>query len=92
MQPIQFGGMTIGGAAPLVLIAGPCMAESLDLCREGRELVVPYLDHLGVPYRLHDLFQAPLLIRLRYSSRRDMCTGVVQAHVEPRRVEVTTTG
>jgi hypothetical protein len=28
--------------------------------REGFELVVPYLDHLGVPYRLHDLFQAPL--------------------------------
>lgn len=28
MQPIQFGGLTIGGGAPLLLIAGPCVIES----------------------------------------------------------------
>ncbi len=28
MQPIQFGGLTVGGGAPLLLIAGPCVIES----------------------------------------------------------------
>jgi 2-dehydro-3-deoxyphosphooctonate aldolase (KDO 8-P synthase) len=28
VQPIQFGGLTIGGGAPLLLIAGPCVIES----------------------------------------------------------------
>ncbi len=28
MQPIQFGGLTVGAGAPLLLIAGPCVIES----------------------------------------------------------------
>ncbi len=28
MQPIQFGGLTVGGGGPLLLIAGPCVIES----------------------------------------------------------------
>lgn len=28
MPPIQFAGLTVGGAAPLLLIAGPCVIES----------------------------------------------------------------
>ena len=28
MKPLQFAGLTIGGASPLVLIAGPCVIES----------------------------------------------------------------
>lgn len=28
MQPIQFAGLTVGGGAPLLLIAGPCVIES----------------------------------------------------------------
>ncbi len=28
MQPIQFGGLTVGRGAPLLLIAGPCVIES----------------------------------------------------------------
>jgi 2-dehydro-3-deoxyphosphooctonate aldolase (KDO 8-P synthase) len=28
VQPIQFGGLTVGGGGPLLLIAGPCVIES----------------------------------------------------------------
>jgi 2-dehydro-3-deoxyphosphooctonate aldolase (KDO 8-P synthase) len=28
VQPIQFGGLTVGGGAPLLLVAGPCVIES----------------------------------------------------------------
>ena len=28
MEPIQFAGLTVGGGAPLLLIAGPCIIES----------------------------------------------------------------
>jgi 2-dehydro-3-deoxyphosphooctonate aldolase (KDO 8-P synthase) len=28
VQPIQFGGLTVGGGTPLLLIAGPCVIES----------------------------------------------------------------
>jgi 2-dehydro-3-deoxyphosphooctonate aldolase (KDO 8-P synthase) len=28
VRPIQFGGLTVGGGAPLLLIAGPCVIES----------------------------------------------------------------
>lgn len=28
MEPIQFAGLTVGGGAPLLLIAGPCVIES----------------------------------------------------------------
>ena len=41
MTPVTVGNVTIGGGAP-VLIGGPCMAESLELCCE----VAAYLKEL----------------------------------------------
>lgn len=42
MKPVQFAGLTIGGASPLVLIAGPCVIESeahaLGLARALRDI------------------------------------------------------
>jgi 2-dehydro-3-deoxyphosphooctonate aldolase (KDO 8-P synthase) len=42
VQPLQFAGLTIGGASPLVLIAGPCVIESeahaLGLARALRDI------------------------------------------------------
>jgi len=39
MKPIQVGSLTIGPGVPLTVIAGPCSAESLELCLEvGRRL------------------------------------------------------
>ena len=51
MQPIQFGGLTVGGGGPLLLVAGPCVIESeshaidtaiavRDIARRAR---VPYV-------------------------------------------------
>jgi 2-dehydro-3-deoxyphosphooctonate aldolase (KDO 8-P synthase) len=42
VKPLQFAGLTIGGASPLVVIAGPCVIESeahaLGLARELRDI------------------------------------------------------
>ncbi|MGB2715394.1 MAG: 3-deoxy-8-phosphooctulonate synthase [Vicinamibacterales bacterium] len=42
MKPLQFAGLTIGGASPLVLIAGPCVIESeahaIGLARALRDI------------------------------------------------------
>ena len=42
MKPLQFAGLTIGGASPLVLIAGPCVIEgeghALGLARALRDI------------------------------------------------------
>ena len=50
MQPIQFGGLTVGGGAPLLLIAGPCVIESeahaIDLALAIRDIA----RRAGVPY------------------------------------------
>ena len=50
MQPIQFGGMTIGGAAPLVLIAGPCVIESESHAVDTALAVKEIAGRTGVPY------------------------------------------
>ena len=50
MQPIQFGGMTIGGAAPLVLIAGPCVIESESHAVDIALAVKEIAGRSGVPY------------------------------------------
>lgn len=49
IEPVDVGGIKIGGSA-LVLIAGPCLAESLDLCRVVAERMTSLADRLGVPY------------------------------------------
>ena len=50
MQPVQFAGLTIGGGAPLLLIAGPCVIESdahaLSLAIAIRDIA----RRVGVPY------------------------------------------
>ena len=44
MKPLHFAGLTIGGASPLLLIAGPCVIESeahaLGLARVLRDIAV----------------------------------------------------
>jgi 2-dehydro-3-deoxyphosphooctonate aldolase (KDO 8-P synthase) len=50
VQPIQFGGMTIGGAAPLVLIAGPCVIESESHAVDIALAVKEIAGRSGVPY------------------------------------------
>ena len=49
MTPAKVGGVTIGDGHP-VLIAGPCMAESLDLCREVAEGLIGICSVLSVQY------------------------------------------
>jgi 2-dehydro-3-deoxyphosphooctonate aldolase (KDO 8-P synthase) len=50
VQPIQFGGLTIGGAAPLVLVAGPCVIESESHAVETALAVRDIARRAGVPY------------------------------------------
>jgi 2-dehydro-3-deoxyphosphooctonate aldolase (KDO 8-P synthase) len=50
VQPIQFGGLTVGGGAPLLLVAGPCVIESeshaIDIAIAVRDIA----RRAGVPY------------------------------------------
>ena len=50
MTPIQFAGLTAGGGAPLLLIAGPCVIESeshaIDIAREVKAIAA----RTGVQY------------------------------------------
>ncbi len=50
MQPIQFGGLTIGGDAPLLLIAGPCVIESESHAIETALAVRDIARRVGIPY------------------------------------------
>ena len=50
MQPIQFGGLTVGGGAPLLLIAGPCVIESESHAVETALAVRDIARRIGVPY------------------------------------------
>ncbi len=50
MQPIQFGGLTVGGGAPLLLIAGPCVIESESHAIETALAVRDIARRVGVPY------------------------------------------
>ena len=53
MQPIQFGGLTIGRRHPLVLIAGPCVIESeAHADRHGARASATSRERAGVPVRL----------------------------------------
>lgn len=49
MRTFGVGDITVGDGQ-LVLIAGPCMAESLDLCTEVAETVSGICKRLGIPY------------------------------------------
>ncbi len=43
-------GVTVGGGRPFALIAGPCVIESLDLCREVASRAKAACDALGIAY------------------------------------------
>lgn len=48
-NPIQVKNLTIGNG-PLVLIAGPCLAESKDLCEQIAGMLKETTTALGIPY------------------------------------------
>ena len=51
MATVSIGEMTIGAAqGPLTLIAGPCVMESLDLCRQVAAEVQRITRELGIQY------------------------------------------
>jgi 2-dehydro-3-deoxyphosphooctonate aldolase (KDO 8-P synthase) len=43
-------GVIVGGGRPFALIAGPCVIESRDLCREVAATAKSVCDSLGIPY------------------------------------------
>lgn len=47
---VNVGSVEIGGGAPLALIAGPCVIESLDLCMEIGTIARDTAAGLGIPY------------------------------------------
>ena len=50
MQPVTFAGLTIGGNAPLLLIAGPCVIESESHAIETALAVRDIAARVGVQY------------------------------------------
>jgi 2-dehydro-3-deoxyphosphooctonate aldolase (KDO 8-P synthase) len=50
VQPIQFGGLTVGGGAPLLLIAGPCVIESESHAIDTALAVRDIAQRVGVSY------------------------------------------
>jgi 2-dehydro-3-deoxyphosphooctonate aldolase (KDO 8-P synthase) len=50
VRPIKFGGVTVGGGAPLLLIAGPCVLESESHAVETALSVRDIARRAGVPY------------------------------------------
>ncbi len=50
MQRIQFGGVSVGGGAPLLLIAGPCVIESESHAIDTALAVRDIAARVGVPY------------------------------------------
>jgi len=50
VQPIQFGGLTVGGGASLLLIAGPCVIESESHAVDTALAVRDIARRAGVPY------------------------------------------
>ena len=47
---IQVAKYTVGTNQPLLLIAGPCVAESLELCREVASAIQEYSASHGINY------------------------------------------
>ena len=50
MQPIQFGGISIGSGSPLLLVAGPCVIESESHAIETALAVRDAARRVGIPY------------------------------------------
>jgi 2-dehydro-3-deoxyphosphooctonate aldolase (KDO 8-P synthase) len=49
MTPIQINSLTIGGGAPLALIAGPCVIEGREITLQTAKSVLAVADRLNVP-------------------------------------------
>src|SRR5688500_15766998 len=50
-KEVEIGsGVVVGGGRPFALIAGPCIIESRDLCREIASTVKAACESLGIPY------------------------------------------
>ncbi|HLK15040.1 MAG TPA: 3-deoxy-8-phosphooctulonate synthase [Fimbriimonadaceae bacterium] len=49
VEQVRVGPVTVG-AGSLVLIAGPCLAESLELCRRVAGHMIEVTSRLGMPY------------------------------------------
>ena len=50
MQPVQFGGLTVGSGQPLLLIAGPCVIESESHAVDTALAVKQIAQRAGVQY------------------------------------------
>lgn len=50
MTPVQLGGITLGGGAPLVLIAGPCVIESEAHASRLAGEIAAIASRAGVPF------------------------------------------
>jgi 2-dehydro-3-deoxyphosphooctonate aldolase (KDO 8-P synthase) len=50
VKPVQFGGLTVGGGAPLLLIAGPCVIESESHAVETALAIREVARRVGIPY------------------------------------------
>ena len=50
MQPIQLGGLTVGGGSQLLLIAGPCVIESESHAIDTALAVRDIARRVGIPY------------------------------------------
>ncbi len=50
MQPIQLGGLTVGGGSQLLLIAGPCVIESESHAIDTALAVRDIARRIGIPY------------------------------------------
>lgn len=74
MQPIQFGGLTIGGGAPLLLIAGPCVIESESHAVDTALAVRDIARRAGVQY----VFKASYDKANRTSGRSFRGPGLVE--------------
>lgn len=70
MRKVRVGDIEIGGGAPLVLIAGPCVIESDELCFTVAAAVKKVAESLGMPFIFktsydkanrssHDSFRGP---------------------------------
>jgi 2-dehydro-3-deoxyphosphooctonate aldolase (KDO 8-P synthase) len=74
VQPIQFAGLTIGGGAPLLLIAGPCVIESESHAVETAIAVRDIARRAGVQY----VFKASYDKANRTSARSFRGPGLVE--------------
>jgi 2-dehydro-3-deoxyphosphooctonate aldolase (KDO 8-P synthase) len=74
MNPVQVGGVVIGGGGPLALIAGPCVIESEAHARSVAATLVEVTKRLNVPF----IFKASFDKANRTSGRSFRGPGLVE--------------